>query len=197
MLNPNHLQIKEKVICIYLIPAGCNLYYQAVQRLNATSIKFEETRYQSLTFTLRLRTIFLTCISNNWIILIKDNSTLYWQENMLQEHSRARGSHKLLQNLRIGEIAHNACRVFFFSYTSVSVSLKEMVFIVSCTKRTWLIPRVMSHFSMQCVVVVIRVASERQAEKIHQIGSQMNWLVSPASWSVFWSTEHFLISWSC
>lgn len=114
MLHPNHLQIKEKVICIYLIPAGCNLYYQAVQRLNATSIKFEETRYQSLIFTLRLRTIFLTCISNNWIILIKDNSTLYWQENMLQEHSRARGSHKLLQNLRIGEIAHNACRGFFF-----------------------------------------------------------------------------------
>lgn len=77
MLDPNHLQIKEKIICIYLIPAGCNLCYQAVERLNATSIKFEETRYLSLTFTLRLRTILSSYISNTRIILINDNSTLF------------------------------------------------------------------------------------------------------------------------
>lgn len=64
-LDPNHLWIKEIVRCIFLLPAGCNLCYQAEQRPNATSIKLEETQYLSLTFTLRHRAILLRHISNN------------------------------------------------------------------------------------------------------------------------------------
>lgn len=64
-LDPNHLWIKEKIRYICLLPAGCNLCYQAEQRLNATSVKLEETQYLSLTFTLGLRTILLRRISNN------------------------------------------------------------------------------------------------------------------------------------
>lgn len=77
-LCPDRLRIKEKVICIFLLPAGCNLCYQVEQRPNATSIKLEETQRLNLTFTPSLKTLLLRHISDNWIILIKDTCTLHW-----------------------------------------------------------------------------------------------------------------------
>jgi len=64
-LDPNHLRITEKAGRICLLPAGCNLGYQAEQRPNATNMKLEETQHLSLTFTLRVRTHLLSHISKN------------------------------------------------------------------------------------------------------------------------------------
>lgn len=182
MLYPNHLQTKEKIICIYLIPAGCNLYYQAVQRLNGTSTKFEET--------LRLRTILSRYISNTRIILINDNSTLFWHGRICFKSTLGR---KAPTNfLKTSELVKWLIMYAFFPPTSLFH--RKKVFIFSCTKRTWLIPKVVSHSSMQSVVVVIRVASEK-ADWENPPNRKINEL-SPASWSVFWSTKHCLISWS-